>query len=349
MGFNMESNSRKKVIIKISATLVVILLILTFFSNTIYNLNVAGVVVGFESGGLITTTYRSNGVLDFSVEHTVVFAEHTGRIHILISDGDAVRANEPLFEIHTTLERNQILDRIAALQNRQHSLPRVNIRENNEEIRRLQDLLTKEDGDIQYIYTELAPIRGEVHLSLLLENTNQIMTGQAVLSIAVREETHYSFSAYFPETFVFDPGREIRRTIRFNIPILGLTGLRGEMEEIKSEGGRLLVDFTLDVPGASGGERVEVVIEDSITVRDNLLPNAAIREDGRGDFILIVKRESNTLLGHSYYAERINISVFQRGDHVTSFRLNDELDGPVILQSDRPIRDGDRIRVVGER
>jgi hypothetical protein len=44
----------------------------------------------------------------------------------------------------------------------------------------------------------------------------------------------------------------------------------------------------------------------------------------------------------------VNVVVTNRGDRYTDFTLPDELEGPIILQSDRPIREGDRIRMIGE-
>jgi len=340
--------NRKKTIIKLSIGLLVVLLTLTFFSNTFHNLNVAGVVVGFEIDEMITTTYRGYGILEVPEKETILYAEYTGLITFFVEDGDTVSLNDPLFDIHTTLERNQVLDQIAFLRNRHHSLPRININENDEEIKRLQALLEEEDGDIHYSVTHYAPGRGVVHFSSAVEYSLQVSLGQGIMRLVEQDGNDLLCEIYFPESFVSKPPQYVRRRTTFNIPVLEKTDLQGDMRNITSVDGRLLAEFSLDVPGAKGGERVEVIIEDMVSPRDHVLPNYAIREDSRGDFILIAKRESNTLLGDVFYAERVNIKVTRRGDFVSSFTMSEELEDPIIMQSDRPISDGDRIRVVGE-
>jgi len=105
--------SRKRVIIKLGVTLVVVLLGLTFFSTTLNNINIAGVVVGTDLNTIVTTTYRSFGVLDYTESYATVFSEHTGRIHLLAGDEDDVFKDDPLFEIHYTITRDQILNQLA--------------------------------------------------------------------------------------------------------------------------------------------------------------------------------------------------------------------------------------------
>jgi len=343
--------NRKKIIIKLSIVLVVVLLALTFFSNTLLNINVAGVVVGFESDGLIRTTFRGHGILEYSENFTPVFAEHTGQIQLLVDDGDVVDEEDPLFEVHYKIERNQILNELASAQNRHYSLPLANVRENNAEIQRLQELLAGNEGDFYYSYIQTAPYGGKVHLADFLEVTNRISEGQAVLNLSQREGEHFVIKVFFSENFVAMPRDDVTRAVRISVPVLDHDWLDGEIVEVTSEGGRVLVKYHVNVPYATGGERTEVFIEDLLSPPRNghILPNYAIRQDSEGDFILVVRREENRVLGYSYFAERVSINIVEQGDSVTSFRLDGGLGGPIILQSDRFINDGSRIRMVGER
>lgn len=338
--------NRKKLIIRLGVILVGLLLLLTFFSNTIHNLDVAGVVVGFETGGIITTTHRSHGILTIPETHTPLYADYAGRIHFFVKDGDLVHEDESLFEIH--VDRSHIFDRIVHLRHQNSALPWANQVENNREIERLQRLLAT--GDLIY-HIEYATTGGVARFSLGMGDDNtQIVAGQEILRLGVRQGTDFMLTAYFPESLLAVPDIGHRQTVRLHIPTLNTEeGIPTEINRITAVEGQLRLEFSVDVPDASGGERAEVIIEDMITPVGRMLPNYAIHEDERGEFILIARRESNTLLGYSYFAERVGITVTQRGDRSTSFNLSGEMNGPIIFQSDRHITDGDRVRIVGER
>jgi len=336
-------DNRKRIILKLIFALIGIMVVLTFFSNTIHNLNIAGVVVGLETSGDITSTHRGRGTLGYPEAVYTHWAEYTGHIALLVADGDSVREDEPLF--HINIDRGVIFDRIVHLRNRNMQLPWAQRVETNAEIARLERLLQEDEAT----YTQYAIADGVVHLSPDMEDRALISEGQPVLSLAARQGAHFEFTIYFPATFIPSPRGAVRRELEINVPALSLTELRGEIDTITAVDGQFRVEFTVIVPGATGGERVYVTIEDRYTTGANHLPNVAIREDTRGDFILVARQVPNTLLGYSYFAERVDIEVTMRGDLNTVFTMRDELDAPVILQSDRPIEAGDRIRLVGEQ
>ena len=336
--------NRKKLIIKLSVTVVGLLLMLTFFSNTIHNLNIAGVVVGIDTDGIITTTTRGEGMIEFP-KHRNIFAAYAGRIQLFAEDGDHVYEGDLLFEVQ--IDRMQVLERIASLRNMTYSLPWINRAEVQREIERYQRLLNT-DG----VIAEYAPCDGVVRFAQdAPENNGLVGAEQIIMRLDMMEEAQVMVVVYFPESLGMEPELGSRRTVRLNIPSMNEIGIPAQIERMMPANGRLRTEISFSVPGhpVSGGERVEVLIEDFSALAERVLPNYAIREDQQGEFILYVQRERNTFLGYSYFARRAGISVWQRGDWNTSFLMFSEIEGPIILQSDRPIAVGDRIRVVGER
>lgn len=87
---------QKKITLRLTAAFFGILLFLTFFSNTIYSLNLPGVVVGFSSEGVISSTFRSQGEAEFA-EHINVFSEERGRITMMVRENDRVTEGDLLF------------------------------------------------------------------------------------------------------------------------------------------------------------------------------------------------------------------------------------------------------------
>jgi len=112
---------RKKFILKLSGAMLFALLLLTFFSNTIYSLNIPGVVVGFYQSGIIATNMRAEGFVDFSQSH-IMYADNSGRVIFAVQANDRVQAGDLLYTIYSDTEAtlnllavyHMRLDRIAA-------------------------------------------------------------------------------------------------------------------------------------------------------------------------------------------------------------------------------------------
>ena len=336
--------SRKDLIIKLSIALVGLLLVLTFFSNTIHNFNIPGVVVGFGSDGIITNAYRSEGVVAFPDQKNI-YAEVTGRISLMVEEGQTVQEGDVLFEIQ--MDRMGILERIAYLRGLMNGLPYGNWAEVRQEINNYQEMLGTD-----LLMTLYAPYGGVIRF---IENTPEegrfVDAEQRVMSLDMPQEQYMMVVVYFPESVGREPEVGVRRSLRMNIPSVSEYGVLGRIERIQSVEGRLRKEVLFLPPNQplTGGERVEVIIEDFSILMENVLPNYAVREDNIGAFVLYVTREPNQLFGYAYTAQRLNIHVLQRGDHYTSFVVFTDHEAPIIIQSDRPIEEGDRVRVVGER
>jgi len=105
----------KKVIHKLTMLLVGLLLFLTFFSNTIFSLNLPGVVVGVPERGVATRTFRSDGIIDFP-ESMGIHTDNTGRINFAVGRGDIISPGDVLFTL--LVDTEQLLERLSAEQGR---------------------------------------------------------------------------------------------------------------------------------------------------------------------------------------------------------------------------------------
>jgi len=242
-------NNRKRIKI-ICTTLVIALLILMFFSNTIFNFNATGVTIGFETDGIITTTFHGRGILEYNRNNTASSNEH--------------------------------------------------------------DATHSDDADRDFFY----------------------------------------FSAYFPDMLSFPPEPGVTRFMRFNIIMRELMGLPGDMGEIldveATDDGQLLVEFLFRGHGNFEGENIDAIIEDTYITSNNLVINDAVKADEFGDFLLVAQRERGMLFGYRYFAKRVDIEVIRRGDFLTEFVTTADLSDPIIFFPENPIKEGDRIRLVGE-
>ena len=94
---------KNRLILKIGAVFVGILLFLTFFSNTIYNFNLPNVTVDYAREGVLTRSAEGRGIVDF-IEKDFYYADETGKIAILVSPGDLVPAGGALYSITADIE-----------------------------------------------------------------------------------------------------------------------------------------------------------------------------------------------------------------------------------------------------
>jgi len=91
-------DTNKKLIIKIGAIFIGVLLFLTFFSNTIYNFNLPSVVVEYPREGAITRTATGQGVVDFTAKDSY-YAKIGGQIELLVAEGEIVAAGGLLYTV----------------------------------------------------------------------------------------------------------------------------------------------------------------------------------------------------------------------------------------------------------
>jgi len=227
----------------------------------------------------------------------------------------------------------------------QHEINLFNVDE--AEIRRTIARLNAQiaEGGIVTTYADspgiVREILGELEDGMRVERNRLIMRKGTVY------DNHYTVVVYFPESMGFLP---IGTPVRVDIRSLSEFGLRGEIRRMTPSQGRLRTEIIFQTEReVTGGESVTVIMERFSELFSMILPNSAIRQDEHGYFILYAAQERNTLLGYSYYARQLRIQVGQRGDRTSSVWMFMEPGGAIIMQSDRPVAHGERVRLVADQ
>ena len=94
----MENNKGKKLILKIIAWFTGLVLIITFFSRTIYNFGLPNVTVDYAKSGSIVKRVSGQGIIEL-VEQQNYYSDNDGKITLFFSEGDEVKKAEKLYEI----------------------------------------------------------------------------------------------------------------------------------------------------------------------------------------------------------------------------------------------------------
>jgi len=180
-----------------------------------------------------------------------------------------------------------------------------------------------------------------------LEDGMRVERNRLIMRTGVIYDNLYTVVVYFPESMGFLP---LGTPVRVDIRSLSEFGLRGEIRRMTASQGRLRTEITFQTEReVTGGEGVTVIMERFSELFSMILPNSAIRQDEHGYFILYAEQERNTLLGYSYFARQLRIQVGQRGDRTSSVWMFLEPGGAIIMQSDRPIAHGSRVRLVADQ
>jgi len=270
-----------------------------------------------------------------------------------VSDAEEARrlARQQQQQAHNA-ELESIRHRISNLE---HS---VRLLENEEadrrrSVQRLYDQIEK-DG-VMTVYAESHIAVREIPAGL--ESGMMVQRNQIIMRYANPDSYRFIITAYFPERMGSLPFSTMilhQTRVSINIPAIGEYGISGQVLRSTPGGGHLQKEIAFTtarrIRGSDlrGGETAEVIFEQILGEAPELvLPNSAIRRDGMGRYFMYVIREPNTLLGYSYIAQQGRGMFVHEGDRYSTFLVG-EIEGPIIIRSDRPFAHGSRVRVVGD-
>ena len=176
-----------------------------------------------------------------------------------------------------------------------------------------------------------------------LGNGSFVNKNDLILRVGAKAE---GFSAVFglPENVDY---LNVGDAVTFHIRSRSLYNVSGIIRNIRIENGQLRVEVQFQADGVIGGETAEINVHHTSTLYRSLVPNNAVRVDRDGEYLLFVEMVKS-LIGNEYYARRVPFRVDQQDDYNTAgsiFSMDDRL--PLIVNSDKPVQEGDRVRIVG--
>ena len=191
----------KSLIIKLAIVFIWILLFLTFFSSTIFSLNLPGVVVGSPQSGVVSSVFRVVG--EVSPAETIgLFNENSGRIILHVQEGDLVQAGELLFSVESDF--SALLERLELEQSRLE-LAQINSARTREDLafeeRRLSQLsldpireIVVLDPDISRFEHEARRLASEIERAESAYQTNRDLFTEGVISRIQLEDSAHRLS-----------------------------------------------------------------------------------------------------------------------------------------------------------
>ncbi len=77
---------------------------------------------------------------------------------------------------------------------------------------------------------------------------------------------------------------------------------------------------------------------------ETLLPLTALRESGGSSYVLTAEMKPG-ILGESYTAVKVNVTVLEKDDYSVAVETNLSKDAKIITESSKYVKEGDRVRL----
>lgn len=371
---------RRRITGKLGLLFLLMMTILTFFSKTINNITLPRVEVTRPAAGALVKEIFGEGTLEakFCWEE---YAKSPLRVkEVLVGLGDQVSKGQPILILDIDDLKSAYLDERARLRELELSLAEAEMEcvqkerdYRNVELlyelgaaakvalqdaekaladaerkrdtillnvevqtRKLQDLAAQVGNDGVYV----SPGSGVV-VGLSFDKGDMTNSSQPLFRIA---DPTQGFRPIVPVANDLADYVRPGDTVNFNIPALGDRRGTGEVERIVDnkeqprEKKDIWVDMSLD--GLAGGERGLIYLSKKTKQYRTLVPNSAVYEDTNGFYVFTVQERKGPL-GTEHYVQKMYVNV-EDSDNTKS-ALTDFVMGEVVVQSSKPISEGDRV------
>ena len=176
-----------------------------------------------------------------------------------------------------------------------------------------------------------------------MDKTNYINKNSLVMKLGLSDSPLQATAAFRDNVDFMNAGD----TVTVNIKARQQYNLQGTLDKIIFEDGSLKATILFSaVDCVNGGEKAEVSLVKTSDIYKNILPNSAIRQDSDGFFILYTEQVKGRF-GYEYYAKRAMINILAQDTVNTAFNMVSDDRLSVIVNSDKPVSENDRLRIVG--
>ncbi|EHQ89123.1 HlyD family secretion protein [Desulfosporosinus youngiae] len=133
-------------------------------------------------------------------------------------------------------------------------------------------------------------------------------------------------------------------TVSVNILSLGDKRTEGKIDKIvensRHNGDKkdLWIDVSLE--GLTGGEKGEIYLSKKTKPYATLIPNSAVYDDSSGSYVFVLESRKGPL-GAENYLQKVDVNVEDSDNNKSA--LTDMVMGEVVMQSNKPLEDGDRV------
>ncbi|CAG7633649.1 efflux RND transporter periplasmic adaptor subunit [Paenibacillus allorhizosphaerae] len=365
-----EERAKKQGIRRAILGFVLVMIALTFFSNTLLSLSLAEVTVEQAAAGILSHEVSGSGTVEAAQTADLYVETNWAVQEVRVEVGDKIKAGQELAVLKTREAEDSLKDNEARYEQKQLSLQKLqdsyaeairsaddkqlrNIARDIETTKLDMQILERQNANSRRQLAEFsritAPVAGIVTEVNAIKGA-PVQSGKAAVRIADLSKglklkaTIASVKAQYvntgDETELIFSALNNARIIATVIDIRDAVSSSGASASSGQE--RKELTFLLHDERLKGGETGEFNIVKKTSTFRALLPSDAIREDDQGKYILIVKEKKGPL-GSEYAAQRASVQTGDADDSKTSIDNGVTPLDKVIVSSSKPVADGERV------
>jgi multidrug efflux pump subunit AcrA (membrane-fusion protein) len=376
-----EERANKKKVRQAIIVFFLVMLALTFFSNTILSLSLAEVTVEQSAAGVLSHEVSGSGTVE-AAETADLYVETNWAVsEVNIKAGDYVKAGQELVVFRTRDAEDSLKDNQARYEQKRLNLQKLQdnytdvFRSNDDkQMRTISRDIETTKLDMQILERQIAALQRQLaEYSRFTSPVDGIVTelnavkgapvanGKAAVRIAdlskgqqmkaMIAEEKAQYVKVGDETdllFVSMNNARIKAKItdiRDATAASASSSSNGTSPASSSSASfqdKKELTFTLKDDRLKGGESGEFNIVKKTATFRSLLPNDAIRVDSSGEYVLLLKEKKGPL-GSEYVAQRANIQTGDADDTKTSVENGLTPLDKVIVSTSKSVIDGDRV------
>lgn len=371
-----EAGKKKKIRV-IGGIFFGILLLFTFFSNTLLSLTLPKVLLATPSGGSINHIIAGSGML-IPLESAELKSDIGWKVKTVhVKNGDSIVKGQALITFDSKAAELQILDEQMTLKQQKMQLEglfdsyvgaskngdpmlikaarrgvdiqKLQIEAHERSIQTLQDALQSNRqmlAPFSGIVTKINAMEGVPSPTINLSNASKgfrlsvALDANLVSLLSIGEAIEVTVKGHRVE--------EEAKTV--NGVITEIQGAQSEEPAAlaKESSGTLTQKVSITVQDAElkGGESASIELFKSIPTDEDtvLVAKAAIHEDPSGKYVLLVTERKGTL-GNGFYVRKSNIKIVDSNESIVAVQGGIYPGDQVIIESSEPLQQGDRVRL----
>lgn len=371
-----EAGKKKKIRV-IAGIFFGILLLFTFFSNTLLSLTLPKVLLATPSGGSINHIIAGSGML-IPLESAELKSDIGWKVKTVhVKNGDSIVKGQALITFDSKAAELQILDEQMTLKQQKMQLEglfdsyvgaskngdpmlikaarrgvdiqKLQIEAQERSIQTLQDALQSNRqmlAPFSGIVTKINAMEGVPSPTINLSNASKgfrlsvALDANLVSLLSIGEAIEVTVKGHKVE--------EEAKTV--NGVITEIQGAQSEEPAAlaKESSGTLTQKVSITVQDAElkGGESASIELFKSIPTDEDtvLVAKAAIHEDPSGKYVLLVTERKGTL-GNGFYVRKSNIKMVDSNESIVAVQGGIYPGDQVIIESSEPLQQGDRVRL----
>lgn len=334
----MESNKKpiKKSLI-FTIIFVVIVVLLTFFSKTLYNLNLPSVSYTSSTYGSLKRVFNAETIVYAKTEYDLYAPSIQKVLEVTVWEGDYVQKDQILVRLDSReleddmlqleLERQQILDRERDYSSKAYELALEAVE------RRINTKQGKIDESII-----VAPADGYITAMTAKVGMTTNTTTPLITVSMVEDGLQVSFDLTQKQATWFAKDDKIM----VYIPILNRT-FDGFISRIKSapygNGMVVMADITDPLGEIPAGQLAEITFTKMSSEYPTIVPLSALRNDGNRDYIFKIETVKGPL-GDEYLLYKMYVRVLDQDDTMAALEAETIIIDRLVTESDQALYGG---------